>query len=1202
MSEEPSPQSLFSREEPIPGYRTSSLLGRGGAGEVWKCVAPGGITKAVKIVYADGTSKRSESELRALNRIKEVRHPMILSVERIEQYDDALVIVTELGDCNLKEYHKQQTKGDASGIRQDLLMTFMRDAADALDYIYEEFALQHLDVKPENLLVFGKRLKVGDFGLVKNIYERSTSLVNGLTPLYAGPELFEGKPHRNSDQYGLAIVYQEMLTGGLPFNGMSAAQLATQHLRETPNLNGLPAEQRSIIARALSKRPEDRFPSCMMMVEELEQAVKTASSQRQENHRPAAKKETRQNRTSLQQRASRQQSQTKEPERQSVESKKRQAPPSCSDETIDSTAEFPVFRGDAYQPTIFLGIGGTAVHVFEKLQQRMNDWLGSKEHLPAIKMLLIDTDPQQINQMTHHDKSRNDVDPILTPLRSPSEYRQQWDQHRDWLSRRWLYNIPRDLKTDGMRPIGRLAMVCHANRIMPAIRSAIHDVASHESVRQTSDATGLPFCETSPRIVFVASTSGGTGSGMLLDLAYAARSELKTAGFDDSFVDAVLVHSTPSNTGRDKSIANTYATLEELSHYSRPGNYYPGEKNLNVPTFYGNNRTFRKTFFFHCGDGLRTEEWIAATHEVADFLYCATLTPAQQQLATDGVDHSSSSEGKAESCVDSFRLHQFSTSPGPIVESLTSQLSKDLVQCWLGSSPSPNEDRLSPTFEPTKLINKFAMGREQNNDELNRSFAQFVVEAGLDSETFNRIARESLTAELGGDLDFYVKTIVQEALTVSRTTKPTGGLKSQFVIDMVNRISGINASAESLEDEHSTLADVVMARQSTNASQIAMKTVRWIRDLVDNPDFGVEAARQTAGEATKLIREIRTVTTRKLQELRDRKSALRKVCFDIERSKGEQKVSWKIWKREESSWASQLEECLHQYCEWTLNEIALMSVQKQTRIVETQTSKLNDQLSALTHSLKQLSHQLELDGEVVDQSSSESTNDSYQKIVKDRLRHDRWLLVNRLQERIEDGVLMGPQKLQRYVENYSELSTQMRGPIRSLAREIVFEYLAETAREIINTECEDGEESVFVNICAMIAKILDDQETIGEVESNSSFLLIPEGCDLDLMSNRIGEDSGNLSMLRGQVNDLILCKQFENIPLKAIAHELTQGESIYRQLALNLRSRLDVKWETFDQESVDVNSPVFEEVSELSVERTAVILCEPANPETQKSN
>lgn len=264
--------------EPIPGYRLIEFLGRGGFGDVWKCEAPGGLFKAIKFVNGnlkglDTDCAAARQELEALERVKSIRHPFILSMDRVEVVGGELLIVMELADRSLLDRFAECQNSGQAGIPREELLSYMAEAAEALDVMNLRHGLLHLDVKPGNLFLISEHLKVADFGLVNRVSEPkagdSRASLGGLTPVYSSPEAFLGRLSPQSDQYSLAIVYHELLTGVAPFLGTNARQLMMKHINEPPQLDRLAESDRAIVSRALAKKPDERFPSCLLFIQAL---------------------------------------------------------------------------------------------------------------------------------------------------------------------------------------------------------------------------------------------------------------------------------------------------------------------------------------------------------------------------------------------------------------------------------------------------------------------------------------------------------------------------------------------------------------------------------------------------------------------------------------------------------------------------------------------------------------------------------------------------------------------------------------------------------------------------------------------------------------------------------------------------------------------------------------------------------------------
>lgn len=572
---------------PLPeGYSIVEKLGAGGYGEVWKATAPGGVEKAVKLVYGHCNEGMAEREQKALERVKSVRHPFMLSIERYEIVESRLVIVTELADMSLQdEFVRCQNAGHV-GIPRDRLLGYLWDAAEALDFLVERHSLQHLDIKPENLLIVGDHTKVADFGLVKQLASQTlNSMMGGITPLYSAPEVFDDNPSPKSDQYSLAIVYQHMLTDTLPFPGRTPAQLAKQHTLATPNLRPLNEADRQVLEKALAKDPAERFADCREFIKALRNVgISNSATLHQgdscnyppivtaaENDtKPVAELDTAAIEVPLSTTATQVltpgQTPPQPPIPQPVEQPTAPALPLFP--AVDSQVtdvEFPEITLDiesATRPTLFVGVGGVGLRMLSATRKQAQQSQLAND--TPLAWLGIDTDRDSLagRNLPAPDYCVAHEDTLHIPLRRPKQYRDSSQNLLKWVSRRWLYNIPRSLQTRGFRPLGRIAVVDHAAEVLTALQARLVQLASSSEDSE----------HTSPvRVVIFAGMSGGTGSGTVIDVAQAVRSLCRQASLEVQ-VQGLLGCTYEAGGADSLAAANMLSLLTELSNVQLQGN------------------------------------------------------------------------------------------------------------------------------------------------------------------------------------------------------------------------------------------------------------------------------------------------------------------------------------------------------------------------------------------------------------------------------------------------------------------------------------------------------------------------------------------------------------------------------------------------------------------------------------------------------
>jgi len=667
--------------EPLPGYRLIERLGRGGYGEVWKAEAPGGLFKAIKFVYGDlegagDDNRAAEQELKALNRVKTIRHPYILSIERFDIIEGQLMIVMELADRNLWDRFQECRSQGLPGLPRDEVLRYMDESAEALDLMNSHYQIQHLDIKPQNLFLVHNHVKVADFGLAKDFEGIRATVTGGVTPVYAAPETFEGWISRFCDQYSLAIVYQELLTGVRPFAGTNTRQLLMQHLSATPDVSALPPQEREIIARALSKKPDERYPTCTDFVKAIRESAlapvakpapetpraegKADPTRTVPNFRPAKSADT----SPVQPLITPANAQPA-----NRPSALRGLPPLVTPGPVVSSssvapaasanaAPSPVTlqRPIAFEtgrisrlgiapiektgtgvlfPVYVVGAGKLGLHAMQRLRAFLNERSG-RTSFPHWKWLFVDTDPETIQAATTGPRSEvfDQGEIYFARMHRPAHYlkREGLPSPDTWMSNELLYRMPREPMTGGLRCLGRLALCDHYLNLAQKIRQDLETFMSEDVLLEADRQTNLGIRTNRPRVYLASSLCGGSGSGMLLDLAYIIRNEMRQMGFAKQLITG-LFFTPPVDRSSPKSlpIANTCAALAEIHHFSSPSTRYEARFDLRQPSIADPERPFDRTVLLNLPRTPATK-LPPAVERAAGLIYQEALTPLGRSM------------------------------------------------------------------------------------------------------------------------------------------------------------------------------------------------------------------------------------------------------------------------------------------------------------------------------------------------------------------------------------------------------------------------------------------------------------------------------------------------------------------------------------------------------------------------------------------
>jgi eukaryotic-like serine/threonine-protein kinase len=273
--------------EKIDRFRVQALVARSGMASIFRAQDESdGTTVALKVPHPEMEADALFYDRfhREMNIGKKLSHPGVVKFLEVEDPSRVYIAMEWTEGRPLRQIldeRKKLTQAEALQIAAQLL--------DALGYIHAN-GVVHRDLKPDNIMVDGDRIKLIDFGIAREAgarrltYARLTKALG--TPDYVSPEQIRGKRgDARSDLYALGVMLFEMLTGELPFQGETPIAAMNQRLVVEPMAArqvdpAIPAALEEVLNRALERKPEHRYATAADFAHDLANLEKIAIEER----------------------------------------------------------------------------------------------------------------------------------------------------------------------------------------------------------------------------------------------------------------------------------------------------------------------------------------------------------------------------------------------------------------------------------------------------------------------------------------------------------------------------------------------------------------------------------------------------------------------------------------------------------------------------------------------------------------------------------------------------------------------------------------------------------------------------------------------------------------------------------------------------------------------------------------------------------
>jgi hypothetical protein len=749
---------------------------------------------------------------------------------------------------------------------------------------------------------------------------------------------------------------------------------------------------------------------------------------------------------------------------------------------------------------VVIGIGETASAVLRQLRQRLNREFGD-EPLAAVQFLLLDSDPKTIARAMQGDE-RSALKPAETlalPLRRPQEYRENSGKLLRWLSRRWLYNIPKSLQTEGLRPLGRLAFADHARQAVQRIRMALAQATDAESVRGSSEQTSIEFRAGAIRVYLVTSISGGSGSGMSLDVAYAVRIALQKAGLDDAHVVGILTHSSGHDPRKcDLARVNAYAWITEYNHFHRPGGQFCGDECCGLPPCEQGQPAFDAAYLLDVGAEQTEGNWETATQSIAEYIYLDAFTPAQAFFDACREQSPAGCQGTAP--LRTFHLEKIAATADTSIESAAAALSRQVALRWVsGGEPeaatpsSTGSDSLSDT------------------NQLVHGAAQLVSRSQLKLEGMASNARTLIESQYGGDQQAFIENLIQLARQDGSAAGPA---------EMVRIVDCLFAAEGQQAQSAFVLQRPLEAIVSPLNLKLAGDLARWVLQKLDDRQSRLSGAQRAANWIIDHLNRVVADATRLTAAMQ------KQIALTAEelRTGGGQEENW---------------ERAVGYFRMRTDEHAVLASAIIARRLLAQMKSVVDTITEFGRHLKHVATHL------AQPSAPISANDPLAKAVAESFA----TLIDAVDQQLQDKFISPNGGLFQTIMGNSRLRAQMLQELNRYARQAVEQFASrpEVARAALTGEKKSVSESAVSS---------EHQSPLLEHGgAYRTLAVLPSHAQSDADNS-----FANATIVSDHGNNIVTCQEAWDLPLTSIAMDIIQRRRDYADFAARVASRSDVQW------------------------------------------